>query len=526
MKEGRTILRRYGKWLLLIGSSTIGLLLCEGVVRWLRLAPPVHAIWLDDDKSFYRRSTNPILNYEIKPGVQRDLGSGRTTVNSHGLRDRPRSPDKPEGVRRVLLLGDSVVEGINYVDDESTLSRQLEQLYPDDKTEVLNLGTSGYCTYAEVELLRRKGLQFQPDVVVVIFVINDYNNFNPELTAAGGVVDRPPWSKELFLRSHLFRHLALRWNWFGFALEASPVALNRRAIGDNNVVKGLGVLQALANEHHFPVIIVPWPMFEDDDITYPDRTGTPTLLIERLGAFRGIPVVPIAESFRAAWQSLENPSSPRKMFTVENDGMHPNAIGARIAAGFLKDIIATNRITPPYSNGTNDAEAVVLAINQSGPTLVDARTLGQRHYQSLMYQDRTDDAVAFLRELVDRNPRHPWANLYLGRHLCRRDQKFAEAVPFLRVALELDPDQVEARHLLANILSSRGDYQQSVQVLQQGLARAPFEPYLHLALGAVSLTNSQFEVAAKHLKIARDLNPDLQTLDELLAELKARSESR
>ena len=514
----RLLLRKHGKWLLLIVSSAAGLLFCEGAVRLLEFAPPVHDIWLDDEESFYQRSTNAILNYEIKPDLQRDLEPGRTTVNSHGLRDLPRSVAKPEGVRRILLLGDSVVEGIIYVDDESTLSRQLEQLYSKGETEVLNFGTSGYCTLAEVELLRTKGLGFAPDVVVVIFVINDYDNFNPETTTAGGVRDRPNWSKHLFVRSHLFRHLAIQRNWFGFADEADPTILNRRAIGDNNVVKGLGVLQTLANEHGFQVVIVPWPVFEDDAITYPDRTGSPTLLIERLGAYRGFPVVPIADRFRAVVDPDDN---PRTLFTVKGDRMHPNPTGAGLAAGFLKDIIATNKATPPYTDGERDPEAVVRAIEQSNQTEVGARSLGQRHYQSLMRQARGADALAYLHSLTRQNPRHPWANLSLGRHLYRI-QDYDAAKPHLRIALELNPSNVEARHLLAYLLSTQGQHAEAIKLLQQGLARLPNEPNLHLALGAVSLTNSQFKLAAKHLKIARQLTPNQPALDKLSAQLEQR----
>ena len=47
---------------------------------------------------------------------------------------------------------------------------------------MLNFGVSGYCTRAEIELLETKGLAFDPDVVVVVFVENDFDNFNTQLT--------------------------------------------------------------------------------------------------------------------------------------------------------------------------------------------------------------------------------------------------------------------------------------------------------------------------------------------------------
>ena len=74
--------------------------------------------------------------------------------------------EKPDGVRRILLLGDSVVEGYGLPEPE-TLSRQLEDLYPEGSVEVLNFGVSAYCTRAEIELLEVKGLAFDPDIVVL-----------------------------------------------------------------------------------------------------------------------------------------------------------------------------------------------------------------------------------------------------------------------------------------------------------------------------------------------------------------------
>ena len=58
----------------------------------------------------------------------------------------------------------------------------MERIYVDEgeDVQVLNVATIGYCTRSEVELLRVKGLPFQPDRVVLVFVENDFDNFNRE----------------------------------------------------------------------------------------------------------------------------------------------------------------------------------------------------------------------------------------------------------------------------------------------------------------------------------------------------------
>ena len=104
----------------------------------------------------YMRSDNPILGSELKssyrnPKADRVTSAPRT--NRHGQRDVERKLEKPAGVRRVILLGDSVVESSEVPDIEKVMSRRLEQMFPDNTLEVLNFGVNGYCTLAEVELL-------------------------------------------------------------------------------------------------------------------------------------------------------------------------------------------------------------------------------------------------------------------------------------------------------------------------------------------------------------------------------------
>jgi hypothetical protein len=529
MNEGpRELLRRHGKWLLIPASGVLGLLFVELAVRLLRLAPPVHAIWVADDESFYRRATNPMLNYELKPGFHRRLPAGSTTVNSHGLRDLPRSEEKPAGRHRILLLGDSVIEGINYVDDENTISRQLQSLYPDGQTEVLNFGTSGYCTLAEVNLFREKGLAFQPDVVVLFFVWNDYQNFNPDHTVAGGVIDRPVWSKHGFVNFHLFRHLALRFNWFEFAAELNPIGRHRDAIGEANVIDGLALLRNLANEHGFQVLILPWPHFGDDRIDYLPAGSGETLLIERLAVMNGLPVTRLADPLREVWQTTAPSANPRTRFTIAGDGMHPNPTCAQLVAPILKSLIKAPRSTPPYSPGPADPGALAAARTlsrgyQKGPEMPPP--LDQRHYHSLMHQARREEAVAHLQTILKRQPRDQFANHVLATHMIRLGDLSA-AARLLRVVLKENVGNVNARIMLANVLDSEQKFRKAAELLQAGLREQPMNASLHLSLGALCLTNAEFGRAEKHLTAARKIAPDKPELTPLLRQLETERSGR
>lgn len=517
----RQLIRRHGRWLLALAATIVGVLLCEAAVRILRLAPPVRAIWVDDEDQFYRRSKNPVLGYEIRPSYEREFPAGKASSNSLGMRDVPRTIENPAETRRIILLGDSVVEGISFVDDENTLSQHLERLYANANTEALNFGTSGYCTLAEVELLREKGLAFKPDLVVLLFVMNDFNNFTPELTMEGGLVERPAWSKHLFVGSQLFRLLCLRFNWFDFATETDPSAWNRAAIGENNVVDGFKRLRELANEHKFEVIIIPWPTFRDDDIIQHRHTDSPRPLVERLAAMNGLPVRPLAASFRRAWQELDPQLNPRRYFTVKGDGMHPNAAGAELGARLIHEVIESSRPVHPYQPGPPDAEAIEIARSLSHDGMLPAKNFEQRRYRTLLYNDRNSEAESFLRALLAEDASHPWANLFLGRHLLRVNHQPAESLPFLRTALERDPQHTEARRLVASVLSAQGKGDEAVALLQQGLSLTPYSFGLHYALGSIAITNGQYELADKHLQAAQGLEPNRPELSEMLAQLRS-----
>jgi lysophospholipase L1-like esterase len=101
--------------------------------------------------------------------------------NSDGLRDREFVKPKPEGVYRILLLGDSFTWGVG-LDIEETISKRLEralagQAHP---IEVIDGAIPGFNTTQELRLLRNKGLSYEPDFLMLLYNMNDIE-FRPEL---------------------------------------------------------------------------------------------------------------------------------------------------------------------------------------------------------------------------------------------------------------------------------------------------------------------------------------------------------
>src|SRR5438874_1371459 len=83
----------------------------------------------------------------------------------------------PTGTLRVLSLGDSHTQGYE-VRQEATFSAVLERYLRSHgvRAEVLNAGVSGYSTAEELAFLENEGYRYQPDVVVVAFYANDFED--------------------------------------------------------------------------------------------------------------------------------------------------------------------------------------------------------------------------------------------------------------------------------------------------------------------------------------------------------------
>ncbi len=130
----------------------------------------------------------------------------RVRTNSAGLRDVERPRHKPEGVTRILVLGDSMVEGLQ-VELEETMPKRLETLLtealPGRYFDVINAGVSGSAGPKARLFLEREGLSYDPDLLVVtITTRNDVQD-----AADTRIIPRPiGYDLRVYLRSrfHLY----------------------------------------------------------------------------------------------------------------------------------------------------------------------------------------------------------------------------------------------------------------------------------------------------------------------------------
>lgn len=158
---------------MVLASLLAGLLLLEG---GLALFYPQEELNLVAENVFFVQHDQEIgwVNKENSEGAYR-VNPGapevRVRINGLGFRGGPMEARKPDGARRVLVLGDSIAFGQG-VEEEDTFPSILARMLPGGY-QVINASVVGYGTDQEYLLLAREGLRLLPDVVVLGFTPGD-----------------------------------------------------------------------------------------------------------------------------------------------------------------------------------------------------------------------------------------------------------------------------------------------------------------------------------------------------------------
>lgn len=123
----------------------------------------------------------------------------------YGFRDRELSRRKPPGVFRIMVIGDSLAMGAGVPVAErysSRLEQALRSFRKEKRFEVLNPAHSGMNATAIVNRFSNLGVQFDPDLVVYGFTLNDIEGSAYRQTHDPSLYDQ---RRLLDCRSYLWR---------------------------------------------------------------------------------------------------------------------------------------------------------------------------------------------------------------------------------------------------------------------------------------------------------------------------------
>ena len=141
---------------------------------------------------------DPAIGMRYVPGAHWQFRHPEYTVeyaiNADGFRDTNKHPvPKPVGTIRVLLLGDSFTfgYGVNYEDTWPVIVERLLEKSGGRRIDLVKAGIEGMDTRSEFVLLQELVPKYDPDVVIVGFLINDlYSNSLYAIEQEKAVPDR------------------------------------------------------------------------------------------------------------------------------------------------------------------------------------------------------------------------------------------------------------------------------------------------------------------------------------------------
>ena len=223
------------------------------------------------------------------PGASASDDRGPNAQASHARAPAasPQPATGPASRRRMLLLGDSFAWGFG-VDYGERISEILERLHPE--WEVINAGVNGYGTDQELLYLRERTEGLDPDLVLVLFHPNDFENnasseqywyFKPHFeVVAGGLELRNvpvPFAsigqrvRRLVLgRSYLGQAVFSLWRRLsgtsapreGSSIEGRPTS-ERRTPPTGVTVRLIHELQTECVARGIPIVLISTPMRDE-----------------------------------------------------------------------------------------------------------------------------------------------------------------------------------------------------------------------------------------------------------------------
>jgi hypothetical protein len=277
-----------------------------------------------------------------------------TTINAKGYRGRIVAALPPRGVKRIVMLGDSVAFGL-YVANEETFSYLLDAR--SNGLEVVNLAVQGYGFDQSLLKLEHEGLSYLPNVVVLnVCLDNDFADTALQVFLYSGIQPKPYYRMEggeLVLHDeHLRRSWFVRWadglrrnsHLLAWMSSRTPAGKDEqeerehwsvrkeRALQDAEGVKTLCLrlterMREEAVQHGSAFIVVLHP----DKSHYEQRSAWGEAFLARL-TLEGIPVIDLSREYRARGMLWEN-------IALDPIG-HLSPEGHRVAADILQAFLS------------------------------------------------------------------------------------------------------------------------------------------------------------------------------------------
>jgi hypothetical protein len=298
--------------------------------------------------------------YELKPNLSVLYRNVLVTTDSQGFRSNEYTSTNTGNRVRILGIGDSVMFGqgvhvaFGYL---SVLEHQLNMKYADRKWEAINTAVPGYNAVMEVETLKRKGLLFKPDIVLVGYCVND-------LELPQFIRNRTDFSINRSLLLDIVRtrlRILLNRNretdnWYEFAqaphasgggagvtFEGDPSMVPKEyadMVGWDAYKKAMTELKRLSDEIGFDLVIVNF-----GNSFHPKSRREEVL---ELWKDLGLHVVDVDKSMDRYMMEQKMSRYFGSSLTIGEEDKHPSLLSHHIAATTILDYLESHGIVEPF----------------------------------------------------------------------------------------------------------------------------------------------------------------------------------
>lgn len=278
---------------------------------------------LDNETFFNHKFPDSITSYEengiknLWPGTHtksyyNDSGSlisVDVTINSEGFRGKEYNVTKPKNTKRIIAVGDSHTYGYR-VKDNKTFPFQLEEKLNANSKEtswqVLNLGVPGHNLIQKLKMFKRKGLKYNPDIVIL--QLNQDDIYTNEIRSYVGKAVKEVGHRDIKVNCKIEDEV---WHLFSKFEEN----FGEERLKSSMIEKPLRDFKKLQEKHNFSLILL--------------VTWKKTETIKEFGRENNYPV-----------REIHSDIFHNKDYSLSKYQGHFNSTGHRLIADYLYNLIS------------------------------------------------------------------------------------------------------------------------------------------------------------------------------------------
>jgi|HubBroStandDraft_1064217.scaffolds.fasta_scaffold43258_2 lysophospholipase L1-like esterase len=321
----------------------------------IRLVAPQNLRFFDD-------SDLRLNAWEFIPHAKRNDYIGVPVhINNVGLRGHDIAVPKPDGVYRIVALGDSITFGYG-VPNEKTFPQDLERLLNQNLAtsvhyEVVNAGVPGTGLSYYEYFVRKQASQLNPDLILICMALNDITVYHPSPTEP--LVRQASRGRRfnyyLLRHSHLYQlwYVKLKSVLYGFGVLdlrkehagdflpiEPPSPMQTRAWASTTAI--LDRIMKEVHEQGVQAVLVLFPLelqISTETLNFYNKSfhlnvdsialaGNPQRILVQYARNHGVPIIDLLPAFR---DSARNDLFLRNV-SISFDPVHPSVAGDQIAA--------------------------------------------------------------------------------------------------------------------------------------------------------------------------------------------------